>query len=233
MTTQHKLATKLRLLSHSARNLTDAEVLNQWYPLKTSYADNHCICGVAIRENCHIKNIYNQRTTIVGNVCINLFGTESMKAVFNHFAKIKNNQKRNGQNDLACQNCFGLRCICSDLVYDKCAYCDTYVKKSDMDSHCKSHHNPQYELDSLNKSISELAAEIIKLRKLVTLTFGKYNGKSLSDIFKTDKKYYKWLFRPENSFRGSFQYQIRSIKSLVKEWQNQKIKLNKLLYPVK
>lgn len=67
------------IIENSINNIWE-EAKKEWY-LVTIFDDEFasCICTQDIRENCVIKNKYNNKSLIVGNVCINRFGESELK----------------------------------------------------------------------------------------------------------------------------------------------------------
>ena len=66
----------------------------EWGEIKRDFDSEekeHCICGHAIKERCHICNIKSKKTLIVGNCCINNFLETDSNLFFQGLKRIKAN----------------------------------------------------------------------------------------------------------------------------------------------
>jgi hypothetical protein len=158
----------------SGDNLTDEEVLLQWKELRRSDKDNHCLCGMAIVENCHIINTINSKVVIIGNHCVRRIGNKNMTLAFECMSRISKNKLNNGID--GCDGCGCIRCKCEMYKYTTCSKCDVIIKKDEMDEHCSTNHKHQYYDET-------------------KLTFGKYKGYNLGQMIRSPKatSYLKWI----------------------------------------
>jgi len=76
--------------------------LKEWEYMSSFIENNYCICGIAIKENCLIRNKYNGNELIVGNVCIKKFMNIDNDFIFKGINSLLKNKISNNDFILYC-----------------------------------------------------------------------------------------------------------------------------------
>jgi len=69
--------------------------IEEWEFKYSFEEDNHCICGMPIKENCIIINKNNNKSLLVGNVCVNRFINKDCSFIFRGMKSINKDKVPN------------------------------------------------------------------------------------------------------------------------------------------
>ena len=104
-------------------------VLPQWTLFSIEQEDNYCICGQGIMDNRIMINVENGEECVVGNVCINKFGSEE-HAVVNAQVRSQLRHRKKGTTPK------------KRYDYILCE-CDKIIKRADFNEHIRVVHSSQ------------------------------------------------------------------------------------------
>lgn len=84
-----------KTLCYYSENKDPKLAVLEWVADGVTEGENFCICNKQIYDNCHIINIHNNNTLIVGNVCIKKFLNKDFNFIIKGIKAIKQNKMPN------------------------------------------------------------------------------------------------------------------------------------------
>ena len=169
-----KLRRVLASNSENSEGKTLKGLCTQWRMYKMGGDKVRCVCGTPIMRNFEIKNKLNGRRLIVGSDCIKRFGGV-LQEVADQIIKV--HKKRAIKKKVnRCKTCAykSYNCKCYEFKFMPCTHCDRILPAQRLQKHINRMH------------ANEIFSHVV-------MTFGKYEGKPVWKICRSDRKYTNYI----------------------------------------